>query len=74
MIMEPGIDGLETYQKILELHPGQKAIIVSGFSESDAVTSAQELGAGTFMLKAYLVTELGQAVKTVLKRRTLTSL
>ena len=24
MIMDPGIDGLETYKKILELHPKQK--------------------------------------------------
>ncbi|MBW1673882.1 MAG: PAS domain S-box protein [Deltaproteobacteria bacterium] len=24
MIMDPGIDGLDTYKKILELHPGQK--------------------------------------------------
>ena len=31
MIMDPGIDGLETYEKILEVIPGQKAVIVSGF-------------------------------------------
>ena len=27
MIMDPGIDGLETYKRILKLHPHQKAII-----------------------------------------------
>ena len=37
MIMDPGIDGLETYRKILEISPAQKAIIVSGFSESERV-------------------------------------
>ncbi len=26
MIMDPGIDGLDTYKKIIELHPGTKAI------------------------------------------------
>ena len=31
MIMDPGMDGLETYEKVLEIHPRQKAIIVSGF-------------------------------------------
>jgi len=35
MIMDPGMDGLDTYKKILEIHPGQKAIIASGFSETD---------------------------------------
>ena len=37
MIMAPGIDGLETYQRILEINPKQKAILVSGFSETDRV-------------------------------------
>ena len=32
MIMDPGIDGLETYKRIIELYPGQKAIIASGYS------------------------------------------
>ncbi|RLF63850.1 MAG: hypothetical protein DRN30_06090, partial [Thermoplasmata archaeon] len=27
MIMDPGINGLETYKRIIEIHPGQKAII-----------------------------------------------
>jgi len=26
MIMDPGMNGLETYERALELHPGQKAI------------------------------------------------
>jgi DNA-binding NtrC family response regulator len=34
MIMDPGIDGMETYRRILEINPVQKAVIVSGFSES----------------------------------------
>lgn len=46
MIMEPGMDGLDTYKKILEFHPGQKAVIASGFSETDRVKEAQKLGTG----------------------------
>ena len=46
MIMDPGIDGLDTYRRILEIHPRQKAIIVSGFSETERVIQAQALGAG----------------------------
>ena len=34
MIMEPGIDGLETYHRVKKLHPHQKAIITSGYAET----------------------------------------
>ncbi|MCX5843608.1 MAG: ATP-binding protein, partial [Deltaproteobacteria bacterium] len=37
MIMDPGIDGMETYRRVLEINPKQKAIIVSGFSETERV-------------------------------------
>ncbi|MBN1106155.1 MAG: response regulator, partial [Deltaproteobacteria bacterium] len=53
MIMDPGMDGLETYEKILAIHPGQKAVIASGFSESQRVRRAQELGAGAYIKKPY---------------------
>ena len=46
MIMDPGIDGLETFKNVIEVHPGQKAIIASGFSETDRVKKPQRLGAG----------------------------
>lgn len=63
MIMEPGMDGLDTYKEILELFPKQKAIIVTGFSESDRVRKAQALGAGTYISKPYVREILGIAVK-----------
>ena len=42
IIMDPGIDGLEIYKRILEFRPDQKAIIASGDSEPDRVREAQE--------------------------------
>ncbi|MCP3952602.1 MAG: PAS domain S-box protein [Desulfobacterales bacterium] len=63
MIMEPGINGFETYKKILELYPGQKAIIASGFSETDIVKEAQGLGAGEYLKKPYTLEKIGLAVK-----------
>ena len=63
MIMRPGIDGLETYKRIAQMHPGQKAIIVSGFSESDRVKEAQKLGAGGYVKKPYLMEKIGLAVR-----------
>jgi PAS domain S-box-containing protein len=69
MIMDPGIDGLETYHKILEISPAQKAIIVSGFSESDRVKEAQTLGAGAYLKKPYLIEKIGLAVRKELDRK-----
>jgi len=63
MIMDPGMDGLDTYKKIIELHPGQKAIIASGFSETDRVKELQSLGAGTYIRKPLLLEKIGLAVK-----------
>lgn len=68
MIMEPGMDGLETYMKILEIHPGQQAIITSGFSESERVKKAQDLGAGPYLRKPYNFEKLGIAVKRELQK------
>ncbi|MGD8365367.1 MAG: ATP-binding protein, partial [Desulfobacterales bacterium] len=66
MIMEPGMDGLETYRKILSLNPGQKAIIASGFSETGLVREVQRLGAGVYVKKPYTTEEIGVAVHRVL--------
>jgi CheY-like chemotaxis protein len=66
MIMDPGIDGLETYKRILEFHPGQKAIIASGFSETNRVKEAQRLGAGKYIKKPYTLEKIGIAVKNEL--------
>jgi CheY-like chemotaxis protein len=67
MIMDPGIDGLETYRRILELNPGQKAIIASGFSETNRVKEVQKIGAGRYVKKPYALEEIGIAVKAALK-------
>jgi PAS domain S-box-containing protein len=68
MIMDPGMDGLDTYKRVLEIFPKQKAIIVSGFSESDRVHAAQALGAGAYVKKPYFIEKLGLAVRNELDR------
>jgi PAS domain S-box-containing protein len=68
MIMEPGIDGLETYREILKICPGQKSIIASGYSESVRVKEALELGAGTYVKKPYLMEKIGRAIRAELER------
>ncbi|XOV86854.1 MAG: ATP-binding protein [Pseudomonadota bacterium] len=68
MIMDPGIDGLETYRRINHLIPAQKAIIASGFSENNRVQAAQQLGAGIYVRKPYVIEQLGIAVRDELAR------
>jgi CheY-like chemotaxis protein len=68
MIMDPGIDGLETYRQILELHPSQRAILVSGYSETERVTEAQRLGAGAYVRKPYSLGKIGLAIRTELDK------
>ena len=68
MIMDPGIDGLETYKQIAAINTGQKTIIASGYSESERVKEAQRLGAGVYIKKPYLLEKLGRAVKTELAK------
>ncbi|MFO7598477.1 MAG: PAS domain S-box protein [Candidatus Desulfacyla sp.] len=68
MIMDPGIDGLETYRRIIQIHPGQKAVIASGFSETERVREAQRLGAGAYVKKPFLSHKIGQAVRDELDK------
>lgn len=68
MIMDPGMDGLDTYARALEIRPGQKAIIASGFSETKRVKEAQDLGAGAYVKKPYTIEKLGLAVREELDR------
>jgi CheY-like chemotaxis protein len=68
MIMEPGLDGLETYERILKIRPGQKAVIVSGFSETERVHKAQSLGAGAYIRKPYVLEKIGLAVRKELDK------
>jgi len=68
MLMEPGINGRETYSEIIKLHPEQKAIIASGFSESDDVKATLQHGAGEFIKKPYSMEHIGKAVKKELAK------
>jgi CheY-like chemotaxis protein len=68
MIMDPGINGLETYEQIIKVHPNQKAIITSGFAETADVKATQKLGAGQYIKKPLTLEKIGIAVKDELKK------
>ena len=63
MIMDPGIDGLETYIRLRALNPAQKTLIVSGFSETKRVKKAQQLGAGAYVKKPFNLQTIGLAIR-----------
>lgn len=67
MIMEPGLDGLDTYKKVLEIHPLQKVVIASGYSRTDRVKELQQLGAGRYVKKPYTLMSIGISVKEELR-------
>jgi two-component system, cell cycle sensor histidine kinase and response regulator CckA len=69
MIMDPGMDGLETYRRIVAVEPRQKAIIVSGYAETERVAEAQACGAGAYVRKPYMMERLGMEVRKELDRQ-----
>jgi CheY-like chemotaxis protein len=62
MIMEPGLDGLDTYKRILEIRPQQKVIIVSGYSETERIKKAIELGVRSYIMKPYTLEGLAATI------------
>ena len=67
MIMEPGIDGLETYRRILKAHPEQRAVIASGYSETQRVAQALKLGAACYLKKPYTLLQMAKTAKKALR-------
>ena len=68
MIMDPGINGKETYERIIKIHPSQKAVIVSGFAETDDVKATLKMGAGQFIRKPITLQTLGFSIMQELKK------
>lgn len=63
MIMEDDFDGLDTFEKIIDSYPDQKVILASGFSETERVKKAQNLGAGRYVRKPFTREEIGRAIR-----------
>lgn len=66
MLMGSGINGRETYERILHDHPGQKALIVSGYAENDEVRKALALGVAAYLQKPYTLEHLSRTVAAIL--------
>ena len=68
MIMKPGIGGLETYKRIVAMHPGQRAVLTSGYSRNDQVAQTQALGAGYYLKKPYMLESLAKYIHAELQK------
>ena len=68
MVMPKGINGRKTYEEIIKIRPGQKAIIASGYAKTKEVDLAQALGAGKYIKKPYTLAKVGLAVKKELEK------
>ena len=56
-------------QKATAINPDQKAVVASGFTETDRVKAVQRLGAGTFIRKPYHVETVGLAIHSALAKK-----
>jgi len=63
MIMGSGMNGRETWEAVQKIYPDQKALIASGFTETEDVKKIQAAGAGAYVNKPYTLEKLGRAVK-----------
>jgi signal transduction histidine kinase len=68
MVMPKGINGAETYEKIVKIRPRQKAVIASGYAKTKEVDAAQALGAGEYIKKPYTLEKIGVAVREELEK------
>lgn len=66
MIMPGGMDGLETYKNILTFRPDQKVIIVSGYSQTERILEARQLGIEQYVSKPYTLLNLSEAIHRAL--------
>lgn len=65
MILDNGMNGRETYERIIQMYPEQNALIVSGYSLDSEVKQVQAIGAGQYVKKPYTINQLGLAIRAV---------
>ncbi|MEN8221738.1 MAG: response regulator [Acidobacteriota bacterium] len=68
MIMDPGINGLETYIQIKKMIPEIKVILCTGYSDKKSIDKALKNGIRQYLKKPFSIEQLGKAVKQEIKR------
>jgi len=63
MMMGDGLNGRETFEKILKIYPRQKAIVISGYAKSEEIMKVKELGISDFIEKPVTISKIGLAIR-----------
>lgn len=63
IIMEPGMNGVEACEAILEAFPGQKMLFVTGYSDALTLARAAKISGGGCLFKPYTLEKMGTMVK-----------
>jgi PAS domain S-box-containing protein len=62
-----GLNGRETYERILQVRPHQKAVIASGYSETDEIRKTLALGVKHCVRKPYTMQTLAKTIFAALR-------
>ncbi len=68
MMMGDGLNGRQTFERILKINSHQKAIVISGYAKSDEITKIRKLGVTEFIEKPVTIAKIGLAVKKSLSQ------
>lgn len=66
MILPDGIDGAETYRRVLALAPELRAIVVTGYARTERIQVARDLGVLGVVRKPLTLRSIGKAVRDAL--------
>lgn len=66
MVMGNGLNGRETYEEIVTFKPTQKAVIATGYSDSDEVDRALQLGVRGIIKKPFTTPQLSVILRAAL--------
>jgi CheY-like chemotaxis protein len=65
MLMAPGIDGLESFKRIVAFKPEQKVVIASGYSQPSDMKEAKRLGVLDYIMKPYTLQHISRVLHRV---------
>jgi DNA-binding NtrC family response regulator len=69
MVMDPGMDGLDTYKEIIKIRPGQKAILATGYPGHERVKELKNIGVNKCLIKPFSLDTLKKTVLEELEER-----
>lgn len=66
LVLGDAFDGVETYKAALQLYPGLKAVLASGFADITRIVEARKLGIERTFQKPYTLEALGKNIRYAL--------